>query len=881
MTNNDFASKHIWDQVKSRLLDEPYKMKQRGTNLREGVCPGCGKKTLWTKYAEEPAKVWCDRENNCGYTATAKELFPDLFDARRVIRDNPPSPTNPNAPADAWMQRIRGFDITTIKSYYNYQTMYWEGDRDIPTIGFKLAAPMEGYFYRFMDGAEHGGKKAILRPGTKLNNWIWTPPNQQLSNGDKLHITEGIFDALALAQAGLKSGAIMGASNKPKAFIEQHRALRLNYVVALDNDAAGQKNALELIQWLKEHGETVNCIQSTPDDSSTKADWNDLLKAGKLTAKDLKDYEYYGELLTANSAERRGMLMYSRMGKAFHVYEHRHHTYVWNLDIEKMTKAQNEIRLAEKLEEVDELNDQQQEEALRRAGAVSHLANCGMDFLYTQKNPITDELFYFFRVRHADGRKTLNTLTGSQLASAADFRKRLLSMASGALIRADMEAHNWMMSKWMNNIRDVDVVGFAGYSAEHKAYVYPDFAVHKGRVIAKNAEDYIEIDKSNRVKSAYHSVDIHANPNLAEYREDWFQDFHTAWGVKGVIALATFTLSLFAEQVRDINKSLTFVELVGDPGTGKTTLIEFIWKLLGRENFEGFDPSSSNPAFVARSLNQVSNMPVVMIEGDRTQRGNTRAKFDWSETKKLYNGRAMKGRGMRTQGNETYEPPFRGSLIISQNRPVDAEQAVLERIVHIYFYKGDANASTLAAVKMLQKHPSQQLSGYLIKCLTQADKMLEIYKLQQQRYEESFRTRDEQKTYRLALNHSQIAAALHMLRLVTPINETLLKSCVMEVAKMSLEREKAISLDHPDVEQFFEVLDYLQGTGCEINHAKQGEGIAVNLNHVYELAAKYNQQLAPLVLLKPLLRASRRYKDADAIHSQLKRTTVRCWIFKD
>lgn len=871
----------IWDEVRGLLMAEPYNMKHTGNHLREGVCPSCGKKTLWTKHAAEPARVWCDRENHCGYTATAKELFPDLFDAKRIIRDNPPTPANPNAPAEAWLRKIRGFETASLAGWYNYNKMYWEGDRDIPTIGFKLPSPMEGWFYRFMDGEEHVGKKAILKPGTKLNQWVWTPPTQHLTDKDKLYLTEGIFDAIALLQNGLKVGAIMGASNKPLAFVTEHRALRLHYVVALDNDTAGQKNALELYKWLREQGETVSCVQPAAD-SSQKTDWNDLHKAKKLTTKDIADYTYFGDLLTAPSAERRGMLMYARLGKAFHVYEHRDHTYVWDLDTEKLSKAQNEIRLAEKLEETDELNEPQQEEALRRAGAVSHLANCGLDFLYTQKNPITDELFYFFRVRHADGRKTLNTLTGSQLASAADFRKRLLSMASGALIRSDAEAHNWLMARWMNAIKDVDVVGFAGYSAEHQAWVYPDFAVHKGRVIAKNAEDYIEISTSKRVKSAYHSVEIHANRNLAEYQEDWLQDFSTAWGSKGIIALAAFTLSLLAEQVRELNKSLTFLELVGDPGTGKTTLIEFIWRLLGRENFEGFDPSSSNPAFVARSLNQVSNLPAVMIEGDRTKPGAShKAKFDWSETKKLYNGRAMKGRGMRTQGNETYEPPFRGSLIISQNRPVDAEQAVLERIVHVYFHKPDANAETLAAVKRLLKIPSKHLSGYLLKCLTQADKLLEIYKTQQPKYEETYRNREAQKTYRLALNHSQIAAALHMLRVVTPIQDNTLKACLDEVAKMSLEREKAIALDHPDVEQFFEVVEYLINMGSEINHAKAGEGLAVNLNHVYELSAKYNQQLAPLVLLKPLLRASRRYKDTDAIHSQLKRTTIRCWIFKE
>lgn len=49
--------------------------------------------------------------------------------------------------------------------------------------------------------------------------------------------------------------------------------------------------------------------------------------------------------------------------------------------------------------------------------------------------------------------------------------------------------------------------------------------------------------------------------------------------------------------------SFLFLEIVGEPGSGKTTLIQFLWKLFGRD-YEGFDPSKSTAAGRMRTFTQ-------------------------------------------------------------------------------------------------------------------------------------------------------------------------------------------------------------------------------------------------------------------------------------
>lgn len=104
----------------------------------------------------------------------------------------------------------------------------------------------------------------------------------------------------------------------------------------------------------------------------------------------------------------------------------------------------------------------------------------------------------------------------------------------------------------------------------------------------KNDEDFFEAGKL-AIKSLQKSLRLHINHDLKKYApQDWWPRLHTCYGARGTLMLATFVASMVGEQVRERFESLPFVELVGEPGAGKSTLIEFLWKLFGREQYEGF-----------------------------------------------------------------------------------------------------------------------------------------------------------------------------------------------------------------------------------------------------------------------------------------------------
>lgn len=425
--------------------------------------------------------------------------------------------------------------------------------------------------------------------------------------------------------------------------------------------------------------------------------------------------------------------------------------------------------------------------------------------------------------------------------------------------------------------------------------MFNDLAVRDGRLYALNEEDFFDMGKLS-LKSLNQSVSLTLNDNLKQMDSQWPQLLWQAFGAKGFVALAFWFGTMFAEQIRDKHKSFPFLEIVGEPGSGKTTLIEFLWKLLGRRDYEGFDPSKSTLAARARNFAQVANMPVVLIEGDRNQEGAKQRGFDWEELKTAYNGRSVRSRGLRNSGNETYEPPFRGAIVIAQNADVSASNPVLERIIHLYTDRSGQNTQTKVAAEQLERLPVELLSGFMLKAALAEQAVLECVNRQIPLYEQQLHAHPDIRHIRIIKNHAQLMALLDALALVIPVTEEQLQATREMFIQLSLERQQAISADHPLVQEFWDIFDFLDGDDePQLNHSRDEQLIAVNLNHFIQLATERRQQIPPVSDLKRVLKTSRTHKFIEVrtvnsgINAEFNRrypaasrrpATVKCWVFQ-
>ena len=855
--------------------------KTRGEWLQEGTCPQCGKREAYCA-AKEPRIVRCGRSDKCGWEETVRHLLPELFEdwSKRF----PASDRNPNAAADAYLLHERGLDLQLVRGSYT-QELFRDPKSGATGATVRFAVGSTSW-ERIIDKPGRFERKAHFRAGGKWRGHCWLPPVtniDQLADAADIWLAEGIFDAVALTQSGLAAVSAMSVNVWPEHFLADLRAAcerkgrttRPRLVFAFDVGAAGVSWTRKFVKRARREGWDAVAAQVRPDGEGTKLDWNDLLlrqqaftgdKAdGPLGQDALDEYLWNGAVTIADTPREKAKLIHER--KLLASFEFRHGNRLWWCKVK-----------------YDDETDQRKIE-------VDEIANCAFRLLYRERDEIADETTYYLQIDFPDAQPSVKArFSAAACANSGEFKKRLMAFAG--MWSGTGEQLDRIMRSQTRKLKVVEPIGFTGYSAAHRAWLFGETGVQGGRLIEVNRENYFDLGRAAvKLRTPERILDIHYDEDRQSF--DWVPVLWTAYGTKGLVALAFFTMSLFAVQIRAAHKSLGFLEITGPPGSGKSTLVEFLWKLLGRAGYEGFDPNKGTPAFIARNFMKVANLPIGLIEGGRDDEKRTGYRqFDFNELLVLYNGRSPRGTGQKSGGFETVEPPFLGSIYLMQNERIDGIPAVLERLMSMAIDKAAWSDATKEAAIRLEGWPMEELSGTIVHIVRNEGKWLPFFLDRFQQHDRGMAKRvDGLHNARPIKCHSQLAAAVEALAGLFPaIRPEWIDETLALVDRMALDRQNSAGGDHPLVADFWDKVDYLIGRektdaweqGASLNcHRDRERVIAINLPEFESRCHQAGIRPPPIDQLKKLLRNSRsrkwlQYKAVNAIDGR----TIKCWVFE-
>jgi hypothetical protein len=289
-----------------------------------------------------------------------------------------------------------------------------------------------------------------------------------------------------------------------------------------------------------------------------------------------------------------------------------------------------------------------------------------------------------------------------------------------------------------------------------------------------------------------------------------------------------------------------------------------------------------------RSLAQLANMPLVAIEGDpnKSESGHQRRTFDLSEAKTLYNGKGMRGTSPKNNGIETYEPPFRGALILAQNTPIDGLPEIMERLVQIPWNKSHLSTQGYQSAQRLQRLDMEQINGFMTACITQEKPLLESYAQHYQTCLERLKHEGGLSNQRLRHNHAQIMALAHALQetsILSGLQTADLAALDAYLIQCCAERHQRLDGDTPLVAEFWDMYHYLEEEiGCRVNHSRDETRIAISLLDFVQQLAEHKLRPLDLPQLRQELKQSKRYTLVEANHpilSKIKNKTVKCFVF--
>ena len=868
------------------------KSKEKTKHISGLNCPGCNRPTAFISI-DQPHRLSCSHTgSSCGWYETTRSRYRELWE--NLEDKHPATVEDPKATAKAYMS-MRGFDLIKTEQWFEQGSVLLDDGSLGVTVRFML---WDGFWWDRLinerDFVKHTKKKGKpLRHSFKgeiqYTGKHWAPPGMQINDGDHVYIVEGIFHAIAFYLAGYKAIAAFSTSSLPSDFIKANLKRNITWCLAYDAGDAGENAALKYLKVVNDLGEASRV--SNPH--SKDMDWDDLYRAGMLNDDYLKDCKWRGRVLSATSIEEKAFAYYCWKEYQYKIISFNKNTY---------TCGVNQKELDEKIGD-RKINFYEDSKTFTNQVMIKPIINGELQYNHAESDKYTNERKYIFTAYTKEFPKGNHLeFSANALNQPERFTVSLSNQMTWLEFTGSRGDLTMLRKMWrINNTATVEALQFIGYDENSRAYVFPEAGYKDGKCVKANKHGYIDF-KSCQLKTSLVGVKfIHSE----KFDKNILPDFIKVFDLNGLCALAYVTAALFIRQIKEEHQQFPFLELTGEAQAGKSTLIRFIWKLLGRENYEGIDILKTSESSRGRALSQLSNLPIVLVESDReampnnNKGGRPSKSVDWDDFKPIFDiDGILMSRGVKTNDNQTQDSIFRGALVITQNASVQGSEPIMTRITHLHCTTAHKKIENREIADRLKTMPVKELAGYLHLALTHEKEYLAKFFSAFDYHRQILTKSTGIKNQRVIDCHAQLMAAVDALTvLFENLHKPVIDQALAHVVGRAKDRERRLNAEHPLVQQFWENYHHLNDQvmtlidqdhnetevpNQKLNHSLNKQLIAINLNEYYEHCRKRGQETPSITDLKEVLKTSSFYKFVADKHvaSRITKSKKRCWVFE-
>lgn len=278
------------------------------------------------------------------------------------------------------------------------------------------------------------------------------------------------------------------------------------------------------------------------------------------------------------------------------------------------------------------------------------------------------------------------------------------------------------------------------------------------------------------------------NPCPAEM-DGWCDLYWRAFGAKGLAVLAWWTGSLFAQQLRERQRSYPLMSTVGVHVQARRLMLEILHALVDQPGDEGADPAfAPRPTLVQMLYSQI-NRPVVFS----TRQGPRVRGLVAEEIKQCYRAGPVRVLGQHADGHQVRQ--FRAGLLLSQTDSLLSDPGYAVRMLEVDIQPEEFTVTEARAADRLWQQSCDGLAYYVPLVQSCSADLVDMHSRQAPEHFDAIRQATPGMHERVAYNHAQLAGLLDLLTVLLPVGAQQHTAALAEVYGMATRANAALTVE--------------------------------------------------------------------------------------